>query len=69
MPSTFIAGIYLILNGCGRFVEESFRGETQTPYWAGMRIYQWIAIINIIAGAFFTSITHSSFLSFHFNIG
>jgi protein-S-isoprenylcysteine O-methyltransferase Ste14 len=67
MPSAFIIGIYLILNGLGRFVEESFRGEAQTPYWAGLRIYQWIAIINIIAGAFFTTIPHTSILSFQFN--
>jgi hypothetical protein len=65
MPSAFIIGIYLILNGLGRFVEESFRGEAQTPYWGGMRIYQWIAIINIIAGAFFTAIPGSVTLSFH----
>jgi len=68
MPSAFIIGIYLIFNGLGRFVEESFRGEAQTPYWAGMRIYQWIAIINIIIGAFFTTIPHTKTLFFQFNI-
>jgi prolipoprotein diacylglyceryltransferase len=68
MPSAFIIGIYLIFNGLGRFVEESLRGEAQTPYWAGMRIYQWIAIINIIVGAFFTTIPGTRTLSFQFNI-
>jgi protein-S-isoprenylcysteine O-methyltransferase Ste14 len=68
MPSSFIIGIYFILNGTGRFVEESFRGEAQTPYWAGMRIYQWIAIINIITGAFFTTIPNSGILKFQPNI-
>jgi membrane-associated phospholipid phosphatase len=68
MPSAFIIGIYLIFNGLGRFVEESFRGEAQTPFWAGMRIYQWIAIINIIVGAFFTTIPNTRALSFQFNI-
>jgi prolipoprotein diacylglyceryltransferase len=68
MPSTFIIGIYFILNGIGRFVEESFRGEAQTPYWAGMRIYQWIAIINIFIGACFTVIPNSGVLSFQPNI-
>jgi prolipoprotein diacylglyceryltransferase len=68
MPSSFIIGIYFILNGLGRFVEESFRGEAQTPYWAGMRIYQWIAIINILIGAFFTAIPNSGVLSFQANI-
>jgi prolipoprotein diacylglyceryltransferase len=68
MSSSFIVGIYFILNGTGRFVEESFRGEAQTPYWAGMRIYQWIAIINIIIGATFTSIPNSGVLLFQPNI-
>ncbi len=67
MPAIFITGIYFILNGLGRFVEESLRGEAQTPYWAGMRIYQWIAIINIIAGAAMTTIPDNNVLSFHFN--
>ncbi|MCX6254900.1 MAG: prolipoprotein diacylglyceryl transferase, partial [Bacteroidia bacterium] len=69
MPSSFIIGIYFILNGSGRFVEESFRGEAQTPYWAGMRIYQWIAIINILVGAFFSAIPTSGVLLFQPNIG
>jgi len=68
MPAVFITGIYLILNGLGRFVEESFRGEAQTPYWAGMRIYQWIAIINIIIGATLTTIPNSKTLTFQFNV-
>ena len=66
-PSSLIIGIYFILNGTGRFVEESFRGEAQTPYWRGMRIYQWIAIINIITGACFTVIPNSGTLLFQPN--
>ena len=68
MPCSFIFGIYLVFNGLGRFVEESFRGEAQTPYWAGMRIYQWIAMINILFGAFFTTIPDSGVLLFRPNI-
>ena len=68
MSSTFIIGIYLIFNGLGRFVEESFRGEAQTPYWSGMRIYQWIAIVNILFGAFFSAIPNSGELLFQPNI-
>ena len=64
MPATFIIGMYLILNGLGRFIEEYFRGETQTPYWAGMRIYQWAAIISIITGAVFTSLPSSVMTGF-----
>jgi protein-S-isoprenylcysteine O-methyltransferase Ste14 len=68
MPAVFITGIYLILNGLGRFVEESFRGEAQTPYWAGMRIYQWIAIINVTIGAILTTIPDNKILSLQFNV-
>ncbi len=67
MPAVFIIGIYFILNGLGRFIEESFRGEAQTPYWKGMRIYQWIAIVNIIGGAVFTTIPNAGILSFEPN--
>jgi hypothetical protein len=67
MSASFITGIYFIFNGTGRFVEESFRGEAQTPYWAGMRIYQWIAIINILAGAVFTSVPNTGSIVFHPN--
>jgi prolipoprotein diacylglyceryltransferase len=63
-PVLFISGNYLILNGLGRFVEESLRGEAQTPYFAGMRIYQWIAVVNIAAGAVLTCIDSSAVLAF-----
>ena len=68
ISSSFIVGIYLILNGTGRFVEESFRGETQTPYWAGMRLYQWLAILNIFLGIIFTAIPNRAILVFQPNI-
>ena len=68
MPAVFITGIYLIMNGLGRFVEESLRGEVQTPYFAGMRIYQWIAIINIILGAICTAIQDTNRIIFQFNV-
>jgi prolipoprotein diacylglyceryltransferase len=68
MPSSFIIGVYFILNALGRFVEESFRGEAQTPYLAGMRIYQWIAVINILIGGVFLSIPDSGVLLFNPNI-
>ncbi|MGZ5443513.1 MAG: prolipoprotein diacylglyceryl transferase family protein [Thermoanaerobaculia bacterium] len=50
-PLSFIAGSFFILNGLGRFVEEHFRGEPQTPIVAGLRVYQWLAIVSIVAGA------------------
>ncbi|WP_373818355.1 prolipoprotein diacylglyceryl transferase family protein, partial [Glaesserella sp.] len=54
--AAFIAGIYLILNGAFRFVEESLRGEPQTPYFIGMRVYQWLALLSILSGIVFTCI-------------
>lgn len=55
-PTAFVAGVYLILNGLGRFVEEAFRGEPQTPVVAGLRIYQWLALASILTGISFTMV-------------
>ncbi|MGD0342901.1 MAG: prolipoprotein diacylglyceryl transferase family protein, partial [Bacteroidales bacterium] len=68
ISSSFIVGIYLILNGAGRFVEESFRGEAQTLCWAGMKKYQWIAILNILSGIIFTAIPNNVVLVFQPNL-
>ncbi len=40
-----------MLGGIGRFVEESFRGEPQTLKYAGLPVYQWLALIGVFAGA------------------
>ncbi|MFC2124611.1 prolipoprotein diacylglyceryl transferase family protein [Bacteroidota bacterium] len=45
-----IFGLYLILIGIGRFVEEAYRGEVQTPIWKGLHLYQWTAIASVIIG-------------------
>lgn len=54
-PTHFIAGTYLLVTGLGRFVEEGFRGEPQTPTYAGLRLYQWIALGTAVAGAAITA--------------
>ena len=51
-----IVGMYLIFTGLGRFVEEAYRGEPQTPIFGGLRLYQWIAILSVVAGAALTAI-------------
>ena len=51
-----IAGAYLILAGLARFVEESYRGEPQTKIIAGLRIYQWMAIVSVALGIVLTTI-------------
>lgn len=53
---TFIAGAYFILGGLARFVEEHYRGEPQTRVLAGLRLYQWMSIASVIAGAILTTI-------------
>ncbi|MCP3930753.1 MAG: hypothetical protein GY705_16825 [Bacteroidetes bacterium] len=49
-PVSFIFGMYLILSGIGRFVEEAYRGEPQTPILKGLRLYQWTAIASVFVG-------------------
>lgn len=56
-PLSMLAGLYLILAGQARFVEESLRGEPQTRTLAGLHTYQWFAILSVIAGACLTSIS------------
>lgn len=54
--SSFIFGLYLILTGIGRFVEEAYRGEVQTPIIKGLRLYQWTAILTVLIGIIMTAI-------------
>ena len=56
---TLIVGIYLILTGLGRFVEESYRGEPQTAILARLRLYQWLAIVSVVGGILVTMISDS----------
>jgi prolipoprotein diacylglyceryltransferase/protein-S-isoprenylcysteine O-methyltransferase Ste14 len=55
-PYSFIFGMYLILTSLGRFVEEAYRGEVQTPIIKGMRLYQWTAIVALIVGLCMTMV-------------
>jgi prolipoprotein diacylglyceryltransferase len=55
-PLHLIGGLYLILNGLGRFVEEAWRGEPQTPVFARLRLYQWAAITSVLAGVLVTAL-------------
>ena len=51
-----IAGVFGMMNGFGRFVEEAYRGEPQTPVIFGLRLYQWIATLSVVAGGILTSL-------------
>jgi protein-S-isoprenylcysteine O-methyltransferase Ste14 len=56
---TLLVGAYLILGGCARFVEESFRAEPQTPIIARLHSYQWVAIASVVVGAVSTALPSS----------
>ncbi len=49
--ASLVLGSYLVFAAVARFVEESYRGEPQTPIIAGLRFYQWCAIVMLVAGA------------------
>ncbi len=51
VPDQMLVAAYLLLAGPARFVEESFRGEPQTPILGGLRVYQWLAALSLLAGA------------------
>lgn len=51
-----IIGLYLIASGIARFVEESYRAEPQTRVIAGLRLYQWLAIGQTLAGIVTTTL-------------
>lgn len=55
-PDTLIVGVYLLLGGLARFVEESYRGEPQTHVIAGLHSYQWLAIASLVIGAICTAL-------------
>jgi prolipoprotein diacylglyceryltransferase len=54
--ASFIFGLYLILTGIGRFVEEAYRGEVQTKVLKGLRLYQWTALASVVIGIVMTTI-------------
>jgi protein-S-isoprenylcysteine O-methyltransferase Ste14 len=50
-PLGLVAGTYLILSAGARFMEEGYRGEPQTKRFGGLAVYQWLALLFVIAGA------------------
>ncbi|MDP3775552.1 MAG: prolipoprotein diacylglyceryl transferase, partial [Gemmatimonadales bacterium] len=55
-PLPLIVGLYFVLAGAGRFMEEHFRGEPQTAEYFGLRLYQWLAIAFVVGGAAITAL-------------
>jgi prolipoprotein diacylglyceryltransferase/protein-S-isoprenylcysteine O-methyltransferase Ste14 len=59
-PDVMLLGLYLILAGIARFVEEAHRAEPQTPIVGGLHTYQWIAIASVLAGVWCTMLPPES---------
>ena len=53
VPAPVLLGMYLVLAGAARFVEEAYRGEPQTPRYGGLAIYQWNALVSFALGLVF----------------
>ena len=45
-----ITGLYLVLSGMERFVEEAYRGEPQVRHLGRLTEYQWLAVGSVLAG-------------------
>lgn len=56
IPLPAVLGLSFFLSGVGRFAEEAYRGEPQTPIVLGLRLYQWMALGSALAGAALTCI-------------
>lgn len=59
-----LAGLYFILSGCARFVEEAYRGEPQTRMTGGLKMYQWLAIGSVLAGILISTVESGGELVF-----
>jgi protein-S-isoprenylcysteine O-methyltransferase Ste14 len=55
-PDALVIAVFLMLGGLARFVEESYRGEPQTAVVAGLRSYQWLAVLSVLAGIVCTTL-------------
>jgi phosphatidylglycerol:prolipoprotein diacylglycerol transferase len=56
LPLPALLGSSFFLSGVGRFAEEAYRGEPQTPMVLGLRLYQWMAVGSALAGAALTCV-------------
>lgn len=58
-PAGLIIGLYFILSGLSRFVEEAYRGEPQTRKWLRLSEYQWFSVALVAVGFLFLNIQAS----------
>lgn len=62
-----IVSLYFILIGLSRFVEETYRGEIQTPIYYKLTIYQWMSILFVFIGIFISIIPFDDYQRLKFN--
>lgn len=55
-PDTMVIGLYFILSGIARFIEEAYRAEPQTAVVGGLRMYQWLAVASVLGGIWSTTV-------------
>jgi hypothetical protein len=60
-----IAGLYLLLAGISRFIEEAYRGEPQTIRVVGLPIYQWLAVVSLVTGMILMTLPSHSLPPMH----
>ena len=63
-----IIGLYFILIGLSRFVEEAFRGEIQTPIYFQLTIYQWMSMIFVLLGVLVSMLPSTEIDHLHFQV-
>lgn len=55
-----IAGVFGIVNGLGRFVEEAYREDATSQLVFGLRRHQWTAAATVVAGGLVTALAQSA---------
>lgn len=54
-PLWLLTGLYFVLAGLARFMEEGYRGEPQTKQILGRPVYQYLAALSVVGGACLTT--------------
>lgn len=50
VDASLVTGLFFVVSGIARFIEEGYRGEMQTPNFNGLSLYQLLAIACVMAG-------------------
>lgn len=66
VDASLTTGLFFILSGIARFIEEGYRGEVQTRKMNGLSCYQALAIVSVLAGICISAFPAEKVL--HFNL-